>query len=1288
MLKLNDKVERLISIPVFHCSNIDGTYICDDDLINQEIDYRSINGDPYLCWNNDSQKLIRENKLIIFPREMVIYPKTRIQGIHEALGHVDSRTAKRSINLEYIDVMEDETCIVNEKCITCQLAKAKRCDHKRDSRSKYTITIPFYVMHSDLMYVGDEDRPEESYVPDHMGYHHWVLTFTCDYTKMTYCFPLKSKNEVCKTFKTLRAYIRNTFELNICILHTDQGTEYNNDDMKTFMRENGITHFTTSSYSSVENGVAERKNLTIRNDYRANLEASGLPDVYWTFALDYTVSIRNKISRNGTSPEEMVMKYCYPNQNTKQIYTHKYKSFGRLGIYLDLTSKKSSVARKALYCFYLGPSQVPMSEMNAVLGGDRVVVYKMDETGYHRPILTSSTNVTYVEPLKLFKDTKLESLDLKIPPIYKSPSNVFGKQLPKWDANNQMDIPGTGIIDFSINDKTNDIVLYDKLPRDDNQSSIEDYSHLRGDHTLSKDQIQHDKSAVENLQKNIEVRGDATIHDDDRIEKTLTTVENNSYIESTNTPRDITQIENEIYSNEKILSNIDDIQEIGMKDIDDGVNLPLSENQNETDLDSVDIGTEDLQRWKETENSLRSDTIEDILTKTNEKLNVYEVDKSLLPTGKTQEYITLPEGRALRSKVRISGIKVAAMKFVNNLSREPNRLPEPQRLIYSIISKDPIEGPGWIAAFNSEWESHISNKSWLNDSIYTSDPKILNKTVKLDVICNLKRASEGQPQKKKVRFVLRGDRQDESTYSKTYSPTLPSDILRIILAECVQSNRYNVFLDISTAYLNATIDHEIYVELPMSLEGKRPVRPGEKVVHRVNKAIYGLKQSGRLWYLRLTTFLKTLGFEERGDIQCVLVKPRVDTDGNMKISMIIGFFVDDMIVTGDSEQDIEDFIEKLNKEFKLKVTKQDANGFRDILGIAVKERRDKNAKKLLSIDLSMSQYIKKMIIKLGLEKDFSKSRDLSTPMTPGFQFDLEAETLELTPEELAKETHWMREVVGSLQYLANAQRPDLAFAANYMSRFCLFPHEKLKNELIRILRYTYKTRNLVIRYTAYESDLKQMKSRLLTYSDADHAGDITSRKSTLSAIFMMNGGPIAWFARVARFAATSSTDAEVAAMVEAGNGLTHYREVLSFLHILSPEYSRRKEYYPDLESEYAMLRSQRTGGVYEELSLEPLVIFVDNSAAIYLSQKGSTSGKTKHMAIRVARSNDLMENDHIEYRHIGTKDMLADILTKPVSAEVMKRLLPRILLDQEPVVKNIGGVLIDKNKRQYTVYYR
>ncbi|TID29491.1 hypothetical protein CANINC_001928, partial [Pichia inconspicua] len=1252
-LKLDFSTPKVVDILVYHCSNIEGTYISDDDLGKFDIDYRSIDGIPYLCWKNEKIKLIKGDNLIYIPPSLFVMEKVSVAGIHEALGHIDTNVAEKSVKEGFIQVDESELKDnLKEKCMTCQIGKARRCNHRTGSRDKYIVPIPLHTFHADLMYINANESDLEPVGDIIFQDFKWVLAFTDDYSKMCFAFPLRRKNEFLFHFIRLYNYLRTTFGASLAVLHTDQGSEFVNKYTKDTFDAMGVTHVVTNGYASMENGVAERKNLTIKNDIRTNLVAAKLDYALWPAVMEYVVSVRNKtiLKDKGKSPESIVLQYYRPESDLDELYPHKFRSFGRHGIWYDVASKVPSLMKTGIHCFYLGPSQFPCANDARVLNGDKVLVFIPQNDGYHKPAVKYTTNVQYTYPVRLFKDINLAELGIRLrndnSQEQSNPNSNLSQVVDKTvnkDQNgyvlnqSQIQIPMSNQIVNNNVDKTNDVVMTD----------VES-----GDATNNNDKISVDMdniadSGVQNDDVEMtEVNPNATIPNDVHDARPTSAVaEINDKQEQ---PEVETIVGTDIDTDNKLTGGDNDNSDVG-----DNVVNSVEEVE--------EISSKDVDKLKTFETAAKNGNIDDIVEASKENVVETKVDKELQDYFNPKDTISLPEGRLLRSRFQFKGIN--AVKLSPNFSKQPGELPSTKRIIYQVVSKDPVEGPEWVAAFNNELNSHMQNGSWETNPIVTGDPEILKRTVKLAIICNEKRAATGERPKKKVRFVLRGDRQDESTYSNTYSPTLPYDLLRIILAECVQSKRYSVFLDISTAYLNAEIDHDIYVELPTVLEKDKPeVRLGEKVVHKVKRAIYGLKQSGRLWYERLTQFLISIGFERRGDIPCVLIKP---IKGNPdKISIIVGFFVDDMVVTGVNKFEVNKFVERLNDEFNLRVTNPDNNGYRDILGINVKENKDKRSGTLLSMDLSMSNYIKKMVTKLGYEKEFKKSRKISTPMTPNFQFDKEKESdLVITGEQLAHEIHWFREVVGCLQYLANALRPDLSFAANFMARFCMYPHPKLKAELVRILRYTYHTREYKIRYTRFASDVERFQGSLITYSDSDYAGDVMTRKSTLSSIFMMNGGPVAWFARVAKFAATSSTDAEVAAMVESGNGVSYYREVLSFLKVLSSSYSRKNE--------YEKFNGISGGESIDKVKLEPLIIFVDNSSAIYLAQKGVTSSRTKHMAVRVGRANDIMENEHIMYKHIGTKEMLADILTKPVTAEVMNTLVPRILTTESPKVKNI-----------------
>ena len=99
-------------------------------------------------------------------------------------------------------------------------------------------------------------------------------------------------------------------------------------------------------------------------------------------------------------------------------------------------------------------------------------------------------------------------------------------------------------------------------------------------------------------------------------------------------------------------------------------------------------------------------------------------------------------------------------------------------------------------------------------------------------------------------------------------------------------------LDVKTAFLNAPIDCELYIELP---EGFTVVNSkGEKLVGKLNKSLYGLKQSGRMWYSMLHSCLLKLSFIQSMSDSCVYTR-----HGKSEMTIVI-VWVDDIIVSSNS----------------------------------------------------------------------------------------------------------------------------------------------------------------------------------------------------------------------------------------------------------------------------------------------------------------------------------------------------------------------------------------------------
>ena len=77
---------------------------------------------------------------------------------------------------------------------------------------------------------------------------------------------------------------------------------------------------------------------------------------------------------------------------------------------------------------------------------------------------------------------------------------------------------------------------------------------------------------------------------------------------------------------------------------------------------------------------------------------------------------------------------------------------------------------------------------------------------------------------------------------------------------------------------------------------------------------------------------------------------------------------------------------------------------------------------------------------------------------------------------------------------------------------------------------------------------------------------------------------------------------------------------------------------------------------------EPVVIFEDNKALIDIIRRGSvSSGNTKHIAQKYYYAKDLIENKIIKLRYCPSHLMIADILTKPLSGVLFKKIRDRLM---------------------------
>lgn len=88
---------------------------------------------------------------------------------------------------------------------------------------------------------------------------------------------------------------------------TDGGGEYLNGKFKTYLKQAGIQHIISPSYSPQQNGLAERMNRTIMESARCILEDAKLDKGFWGYAVLTAAHIHNRLpsrSHDNLTPLE------------------------------------------------------------------------------------------------------------------------------------------------------------------------------------------------------------------------------------------------------------------------------------------------------------------------------------------------------------------------------------------------------------------------------------------------------------------------------------------------------------------------------------------------------------------------------------------------------------------------------------------------------------------------------------------------------------------------------------------------------------------------------------------------------------------------------------------------------------------------------------------------------------------------------------------------------------------------------------------------------------------------
>ena len=529
-------------------------------------------------------------------------------------------------------------------------------------------------------------------------------------------------------------------------------------------------------------------------------------------------------------------------------------------------------------------------------------------------------------------------------------------------------------------------------------------------------------------------------------------------------------------------------------------------------------------------------------------------------------------------------------------ARTPNTLEE------AMASPDAAQ---WRAARQKEYDSCVALGVW-KEVPRASLPKGTNILPCKDVF-KIKIDEVGEITGFKNRFTPKGFRQKKRIdYKDTFARTAMYKTERVSLSLAAHHDSELVQFDVPTAFLNADVEEEIYMEMPRGF--------GEPDhVCRLLKSLYGLKQAPRNWDKLIHGFI-TNNMGWKATVSDPSLYYRRSRTGRL---MLIYRFVDDM--QGQyRREDAAEFGESssmLRERFNIK---QMATASW-MLGMRI--TRDRRAR---TIKLDQELYVTKALERFGL----AQCKVAPSPELPGAATDTTAGLDAPTDRQLYMEK------VGTLMYAAISTRPDIAHAVHYLASHMQAPTLRDMIAADRVLRYLAGTKDVGLVFGSRSDTVgdsrghAQLQLDVCAYADADWANNKGDRKSISGWIAKLNGDPVSWSSKKQRVVALSTCEAELYAEAAAIQEVLWLRGLLSELGLHA-----------------------RTGST----------VFGDNQSTIAVSKNGVKGERTKHVDVKYHFITETVESGEVKLQWVPTTQQHADIFTKALSAPVFLRLRAELL---------------------------
>jgi hypothetical protein len=182
-----------------------------------------------------------------------------------------------------------------------------------------------------------------------IGGSKYCLVIVDDYSRFTWVFFLQEKSQTQETLKGFLRRAQNELGLRIKKIRSDNGTEFKNFQIEGFLEEEGIKHEFSSPYTPQQNGVVERKNITLLDMARTMLDEYKTPDQFWVEAINTACYSINRLYLH-----RILKKTSYELLTGKKPNVSYVRVFGSKCFILVKRGRKYKFASKVVEGFLLG----------------------------------------------------------------------------------------------------------------------------------------------------------------------------------------------------------------------------------------------------------------------------------------------------------------------------------------------------------------------------------------------------------------------------------------------------------------------------------------------------------------------------------------------------------------------------------------------------------------------------------------------------------------------------------------------------------------------------------------------------------------------------------------------------------------------------------------------------------------------------------------------------------------------------------------------------------------------